>query len=253
MSGYKPMNSTNSFKCISRRLAWALPAIASIMIASVAASPTVANAGKPRPPKPTPTPVAAPPVPSNFRVKWSEAMGVVVTVDPFAVEGQIVSGPGGSVFGYSDPHAGILIQNLTPNSDYTVRFRSYAFTASFQQVFSDYATFTFHTPTIEQSRPSAPVISFAAIDPGSLDVSWPPSTDNSVGVQASAAYVRYVYSINGGAQQSVCDGGYCNGGDCPDSEKLEPQLTGKVHEGIGPRRQCSDCSQFEKSVSKIDR
>jgi hypothetical protein len=200
---------------MSRRLAWVLPGIASIMISSVAVSPTVASAGKPRPPKPTPTPVAAPPVPTNFRVKWSEAVGVVVTVDPSViyVEGQLVSGPGGSLVGYTDPHAGILIQNLTPNSDYTVRFRSYAFSASFQQVFSNYATFTFHTPTIEQSRPSAPVISFETVDPGFLDVSWPPSTDNSVGVQASTAYVRYDYSINGGAQQTVCGGGYCNGGE----------------------------------------
>lgn len=153
-------------------------------------------------------------MPSNFVVKWSEAVGVVVTVDPSIVyvEGQIVSGPGGSVFGYADPYAGILIQNLTPNSSYTVRFRSWAPTSS-GRVYSDYATVTFQTPTIEQSRPSTPVINFSGSDATFVNVSWPRSTDNSVGVAASAAYVRYRYSVNGGPFQGVCNGPYCTGGE----------------------------------------
>jgi len=158
--------------------------------------------------KPTPTPaVLAVPAPQVIQVVAAEGNRVIVAVDlgsGYTPEGEYVSGPlqpGGDIVGPARPQALFVdggytwLTNLVPNSDYVFRFRRIwlfnSATNTIQAVTSPYITFSFHTPTLEQSRPSAPVISLGEVTATSITVNWNPSTDNV----SPTTEISYVYSL----------------------------------------------------------
>lgn len=181
----------------------AILAVACIMGTTIG----IANAAKPRP-QPPPAPVVFVAPPSIIQVVAAESNRVVVSVDPssdYVVEGEYVSGPtqpGGDIVGspaikvFLVDGGNFWVNNLVPNSDYVVRFkRTYFFnraTNTLSPVTSNYTTFSFHTPTLEQSRPSAPVISFGQVTTTDLTVLWNPSTDNV----SSQTQIQYVYNAS---------------------------------------------------------
>jgi hypothetical protein len=157
-----------------------------------------------------------------IQVVEAEANRFTVTVDfgsGFSVEGQVVSGPslpGGPGLQVQSVDPGRQrIANLVPDSAYVVRFRRTGFfdrkTNRFTRVTSDWTSSAFRSLTLEQSRPSAPVVSegralIDAIGEVYLEVLWAPSTDNA----STTTQLRYVYTVNGGAQTPSCFG-YCSG------------------------------------------
>ncbi len=183
------------------------------MIGMLAASSGTANAQRPKPTRPpratpTPAPVTVVPPPSIIQVVAAEANRVVVSVDPgsgYNVQGEYVSGPvipGGDIVGSPAIQVFLVdggnywVTNLVPNSDYVLRFKRIGFfnsaTNTYSTVTSDYTTFAFHTPTLEESRPSAPVISFGQVTADRVTVVWDPSTDNT----SSTTQIQYVYSAS---------------------------------------------------------
>ncbi|MCB9149757.1 MAG: hypothetical protein H6645_01465 [Caldilineaceae bacterium] len=187
-----------------------------LMISLFGANTTTAYAKKPKPtPTPTPTVPTVPP-PGVITVLRAEDYRFVVDIDPnsgYSVVGEYVSGPIGAQTPqvHHADHDGYWIDPLLPDSDYVFRFkRSYYFDSSTNTLYtvtSDYTTYSFHTPTIEESRPSAPVISVAEITNDYVGFTWQPSTDNA----SPASKLQYVYTINGGSNHPTCVT-YCTGG-----------------------------------------
>jgi hypothetical protein len=160
------------------------------------------------------------PPPSVIEVVEAEANRFRVTVDfgsGFSVQGEYVSGPtlpGGPAVRVQSVDGGRQqISNLVPDSDYVVRFRRTGFfdraTNRFSRVTSDWTTFSFRSLTLEQSRPSAPVISEgrALLDGLSnpyLEVVWAPSVDNA----STSTQIRYIFSVNDGPYAPTCQSLY---------------------------------------------
>jgi hypothetical protein len=214
----------NMFAFDRQRLAgsWAVASLLGMLtvVSLFGATADSALAQKKRKPTPTPTVITAPP-PQVIQIVAAEANRVIVTIDPgsgYTTEGEYVSGPlqpGGDIVGSPRPQAlnvdggQTWLTNLVPNSDYVFRFRrTYFFnstTSPGQTVTSPYTNFAFRTPTLEQSRPSAPVISLTEVT-NTILVSWAPSIDNV----STQTQINYFYSLNGGALQTNC-GSYCFG------------------------------------------
>lgn len=199
--------STQQFQLTSRsKLVKGTAAVLAILCV-MGASADIANAAKPRP-KPQPAPVVLVSPPSIIQVAAAEANRIIASVDSgsgYIVAGEYVSGPtipGGDIVGgpaiqvFLVDGGNYWVNNLVPNSDYVIRFKRIGFfnsaTNTYITVTSNYTTFSFHTPTLEQSRPTAPVISFGQVTAENINVLWNPSTDNT----SSNTQIQYVYNAS---------------------------------------------------------
>lgn len=163
---------------------------------------STANAARAKP-SPTPVPATFVPAPEHIQTVSAENIRAVLSVDPgsdYIAEGEYVSGPtqpGGSAVKVSMVDGGnFWVTNLVADSDYVVRFkRSYFFNRTsntLSPVTSNYTSFSFHTPSVEQSRPSAPAISFGQVTASDITVLWNPSTDNA----SSQQQISYFYNAS---------------------------------------------------------
>jgi hypothetical protein len=156
-----------------------------------------------RPPKPKPLGAPAPAVVTSFSAPEATAARYTIS-NPSEFGVDVSTTISGSP--PTDPFAGIspyvvfsldtgLIFNLQPSTTYTVsvvRFRFYdAGLNKAVDVRSAPTTFTFTTPSLAASRPSAPVISIAGSPPGTVNIAWAPSTDNS----STPDQIQYFYTV----------------------------------------------------------
>jgi hypothetical protein len=151
--------------------------------------------------------VAAPAVITSVEL---ENIRNIITIDPgsdYGTQGEYVSGltqPGVPISVFDVDGGRKWITGLTANSDYVFRFkRTYFFnraTNTLTTVTSPYTNFAFHTPTLEQARPSTPVLSLGAVTATTVDITWAPSTDNA----SVAQKISYTYTLNGVQSGANC-------------------------------------------------
>jgi hypothetical protein len=164
--------------------------------------------GGPAAARPRPTPAPAPAIISNivineanqgsFRVNNADEFGVqyiVRVVGPPPVE-PIPDYPGVTVNGYVAGTEGRLT-GLLPSTPYTVtvlRHRFYdARTNRAVSVLSAPTNFSFTTPSLAATRPTAPEIRIAGQIATGVDLAWTASTDNV----SAATQLQYTYAVAG--------------------------------------------------------
>lgn len=211
--------TSKSMRRVAASLLFVITSLSGAVAGTFGASAEPVAAARPRP---TPVPVPTVAAPSTLTVVSAEANRVIATIDPgsgYTVQLEYVSGPliaPGPITGSPSP-TGFLVDggqywftNLVPDGSYVFRARRTYFynaaTRTGMTVTSPYTNFSFRTPTLAASRPSAPVISILDVSATTLRVSWSPSTDNASG----PTQLRYVYRVNGGPEVPTC-GSYCFG------------------------------------------
>lgn len=186
------------------------------MVGAVGAMTGQVNAARPRPPAPTaiPAPTATPapiptsvPLPVAFTVISNVPDNFQVQISPATQLGdaELLSGStvGGPVIITVGDGGLVAFLRLVENSDYVFRYRNKIWIPSLSSfITSAWVQFSFHTPTFDSLRPSAPqnlrVVERTAT---TVTVRWDPVP----------TAVRYDFSLNGSVpvQTGVCGSPYC--------------------------------------------
>ena len=185
-----------------------------------------------RAPAPKPVPVQTLPAPTSFQVTSSEPVRVIANIDagtPYTDEVQVLSGPsGGGALNPFLSYRGYWFSPLLANNDYVIRARRiYSYdpiARKLTTVTSPWTTFTFHTPTLEASRPSAPVLRAGpAFSPSNVGIDWNPSTDNG----STSDQIQYTWSLNGVDKGPTCSL-YCFGSTGLEIPRPAPGASARV-------------------------